>query len=118
MKKIICLTLTALFVLLAGACAVNTNSDATTTRTYTRMAQVVEIDTINDTVVCADSTGEAWEFYGVEDWQEGDFIVLTMDNNGTKNIYDDEIIKTIYKSDEKKINFFSETYWQTEKDVL
>ena len=101
MKNIICLTLTALFILLAGVCAVNTDNN-TTTDIYTKTAQIVEIDILNDTVTCVDSTGEAWEFYGAEDWQEGDFVALTMDTKGTKDIYDDEIIETIYKEGEKK----------------
>ena len=102
MKNIICLTLTALFILLAGVCGANTNSGGTTANTYTKTAQIVEIDILNDTVTCVDSTGEAWEFYGVENWSKGDFVALTMDTKGTQDIYDDEIIETIYKGYEKK----------------
>ena len=59
---------------------------------YPLTVQIVELDHNADVVVCVDGTGNCWEFYGVEDWQVGDFASLLMDNNGTtETVYDDVI---------------------------
>ena len=59
---------------------------------YPLTAQIVELDHNADVVVCVDGIGNCWEFYGVEDWQVGDFASLLMDDNGTtETIYDDVI---------------------------
>lgn len=63
---------------------------------YALTAQVVEIDKTTDVVTCEDSNGNLWDFYGVEDWQEGDCISLLMNTNGTADIYDDTICGTTY----------------------
>ena len=64
---------------------------------YPLTVQVVELDHDADVVVCVDGTGNCWEFYGVEDWQVGDFASLLMDNNGTiETVYDDVITMACY----------------------
>ena len=64
---------------------------------YPLTVQVVELDHDADVVVCVDGAGNDWEFYGVEDWQVGDFASLLMDDNGTaETIYDDVITMTHY----------------------
>ena len=42
------------------------------------------------------NNGNIWEFYGVEDWEVGDSCALTMYDNKTEQIFDDEIIRTTY----------------------
>lgn len=64
---------------------------------YVLHTQVVSIDHEADVVACVDTVGNVWEFYGVEDWQKGDFAVLTMNTNGTKTIYDDEIVSAVFE---------------------
>lgn len=64
---------------------------------YPLTVQVIELDREADVVVCVDGAGNGWEFYGVEDWQIGDFASLLMDNNGTpETIYDDVITMAHY----------------------
>ena len=64
---------------------------------YPLTVQVVELDRENDIVTCADGAGNGWEFYGVEDWQVGDFASLLMDDNGTtETIYDDIVLMARY----------------------
>lgn len=63
---------------------------------YALTTEVVEIDRVNDVVTCEDSNGNLWEFYGCEDWQEGDCASLLMDTCGTETIYDDEVCGTTY----------------------
>lgn len=64
---------------------------------YPLAVQVVELDHDADVVTCIDETGNNWEFYGVEDWQVGDFASLLMDDNGTpETIYDDVITMALY----------------------
>ena len=97
MKKIIIAVLFWAFCI-AGGCVVGTLCDpASTHSVYPLTAHVVELDHDADVVVCVDWAGNGWEFYGVEDWQVGDFASLLMDDNGTPNtIYDDVITMTHY----------------------
>ena len=100
MKNIVSLILIIIFIIAACACGLTTNHNEpkATNDTYTKTVEIIEVDTQNDTVVCADTNGEAWEFYGTENWSEGDFAILTMNTNGTDTIYDDEIINVIFKN--------------------
>lgn len=97
MKKM-CIFLSGFFACLALVLIVNSAATLTNTnKTYPKTAQVIELDPMLDTVACIDGAGNKWEFYGVEDWQIGDFVSLLMDDNGTPNtIYDDQITMTLY----------------------
>lgn len=71
-----------------GACATAPNSN-----TYPKAAYVVALNYKNDVVTVEDATGNRWDFYGCEDYYEGDIVAMTMSDNGTPdNIYDDIII--------------------------
>lgn len=63
---------------------------------YALATVVTAIDRDTDVVTCEDSNGNLWEFYGVEDWQEGDNANLLMDSMDTERIYDDEICGVTY----------------------
>lgn len=65
---------------------------------YSLTACVVEIDREGDTVTVEDSTGNRWQFYGVEDWQIGDCASLLMWDNGTDLIFDDEVHSARYNA--------------------
>ena len=59
---------------------------------YPLTVQIIELDHNADIVVCVDGTGNCWKFYGVEDWQVGNFASLLMNDNGTtETVYDDVI---------------------------
>ena len=63
---------------------------------YALATVVIDTDATEDAVICEDSTGNVWAFYGVEDWQVGDNANLLMHDNGTKSIYDDVICGATY----------------------
>lgn len=63
---------------------------------YALTAQVVETNRTQDVVTVKDSTGNLWEFYGVEDWEIGDCASMVMDDMGTDRIYDDEVVNVRY----------------------
>ena len=64
---------------------------------YPRSTVVTFVDTITDIVMCEDTVGEVWEFYGCNDWAEGDICTLLMENTGkADSIYDDTIIRTVH----------------------
>ena len=96
------ITITILLVILLGFCVWfvldSETKDAVERRPdYYALATVVTaIDRDADVVTCEDSTGNLWEFYGVEDWQEGDNANLLMDSMDTERIYDDEICGVTY----------------------
>lgn len=61
--------------------------------TYPRAMEITRIDLMADKAICVDATGLEWEFYEPEDLEEGDIIIATMYDKGTKNtIVDDEIV--------------------------
>lgn len=59
---------------------------------YPRAMQITEFERETDTVVCEDATGLIWAFYGIEDWEIGDLVIATLDDNGTPNRMGDDII--------------------------
>ena len=61
---------------------------------YIREGIVIAIDTSNEEVIILDTTGNEWYFYGVG-YEEGDTVTMTMDNNNTDNIINDDIIKNV-----------------------
>ena len=61
---------------------------------YTREGVVVAIHASNEEVIIVDTTGNEWCFYGVG-YEEGDTVTMTMDNNNTDNIINDDIIKNV-----------------------
>ena len=64
---------------------------------YPTCGVVTETDETTDTVTFTEPNGNMWSFDGVEDWQEGDKIAVIMDDNGTPEIIDDEIVSMRYK---------------------
>lgn len=64
--------------------------------TYSFSTTVESIDRANDIVTVVDYNGNLWGFSGVEDWQVGDVCALTMSDNNTAEIYDDEILNARY----------------------
>ena len=61
---------------------------------YTREGVVIATYASNEEVIVIDTTGNEWCFYGVG-YEEGDTVTMTMDNNNTDNIIDDDIIKNV-----------------------
>ena len=67
-------------------------------KTYGRISHVVELDNKDDVVVVEDEFGHLWEFYGIEDWQVNDCVVLVMNDQGTQAMEDDTIVSTTYSA--------------------
>lgn len=64
---------------------------------YAKSAIVTEIDYENNLVSVTDYNGFVWQFFGCEDWAEGDICAMVMNNNGTsETIFDDVIVNTSY----------------------
>lgn len=63
---------------------------------YPMLAVVVELDEVDDAVICTDFNGHDWAFYGIEDWQVGDYASMIMDDNGTPWVADDIIVSVRY----------------------
>ena len=61
---------------------------------YTRKGVVIATHASNEEVIVVDTTGNEWCFYGVG-YEEGDTVTMTMDNNNTDNIINDDIIKNV-----------------------
>lgn len=50
----------------------------------------------NNIVVCVDCNENVWAFEDTDNWKEGDIVSLLMNDKGTDNIKDDEIVSTQY----------------------
>ena len=61
---------------------------------YTREGVIMATHASNEEVIVVDTTGNEWRFYGVG-YEEGDTVTMTMDNNNTDNIINDDIIKNV-----------------------
>ncbi len=88
MKKVITLIIMALIVV---TIAINAKA-ANAHEVYPRAMEIVEFEHYTDTVVCVDAVGLEWAFYGIEDWDIGDLVIVMLDNNGTPNTMVDDII--------------------------
>lgn len=63
---------------------------------YPNAGKIESVNIPDDTVTICDESGNLWDFYGVEDWQEGDKVAMIMSDNRTEIIYDDEIVDVRY----------------------
>ena len=61
---------------------------------YTREGVVIATHASTEEVIIVDTTGNEWCFYGVG-YEEGGIVTMTMDNNNTDNIINDDIIKNV-----------------------
>lgn len=65
---------------------------------YARSGIVTTVDRETDTVVWIDSVGYVWSFRGCEDWESGDLIACVMNDRGTDEVFDDEIVNARYQA--------------------
>lgn len=64
---------------------------------YVRTMEIVELNYETDVVTCIDPVGFQWDFYGCEDYYEGDIVSCLMDTMGTEeSIMDDYILDVWY----------------------
>ena len=62
---------------------------------YPNAGRIESVDEKTDTFCIVDDNGDIWEMYGIEDFQEGDYVGMIMDTNGTENTIYDDIILTV-----------------------
>lgn len=74
------------------------NLDLISNHVYGKLAIVTDLDSNEDFVSVTDWNGSVWQFYGIEDWNIGDFVDLVMYDNLTEDfIYDDIVISAHYE---------------------
>lgn len=86
MKRVISILMAMLMVFTVG------KGNVSESEIYPRAMEIVEFERETDTVVCVDAVGLEWAFYGIEDWDIGDLVIVMLDNNGTPNTMTDDII--------------------------
>ena len=98
MKKMILVIMTMVMMVVAfSACGhVTISEDEPIGTEYAKTTVVVEVDYTADEVHCVDFNGDEWVFTGCEDWMVGDYCSMVMNDMGTENIYDDEIVSCRY----------------------
>ena len=63
---------------------------------YAMTAEVTNLDYNNDVVTIETATGLVFEFYGTEDYDEGDLVSCVMYTNFTAEVTDDIILNVRY----------------------
>lgn len=63
---------------------------------YPMTAKVVDLDRPADVVTIETASGYQYQFYGCEDYCEGDFVSAIVWKNGTERITDDVILAVHY----------------------
>lgn len=91
-KKIIGITL-AILTLVCVLCSCGTASQPIG-EDYPNTAIVTNLD--GDLVLCEDCDGNIWSFTSDEEWNEGDFVSLIMNDLGTEENTDDEIVNVAH----------------------
>lgn len=86
----------SLFLALVSALFAFITPAKTEEKEYPLTALVVNLDEENNIVECEDYAGNIWKFYGIEDWYNGDLVSMIMNDKGTANITDDEIVMVRY----------------------
>ena len=86
---------------------------------YLSEGTVICVNSDLNKVTVIDCDGEAYQFYGSEDWLVNDKCILLMDDNGTEDIKDDiyiysplkyifQAVKETYKAKNENINLENE----------
>ena len=91
MKKLVIITIAVLMLLVPFVSFAESEL-------YAKSGKVVELDEENDIVTFIDCNGFLWSFYGVEDWNVGDWCAVIFNTMGTDTIFDDEIVSVRYES--------------------
>lgn len=63
---------------------------------YPETAIVTDVNETEDCVIVECSNGNLFQFYGIEDWAEGDICSMLMSDNGTTEVTDDQILSVKY----------------------
>lgn len=71
----------------------NINGNATL---YPETAIVIDVNETEDCVIVECGNGNLFQFYGAEDFIEGDVCSMLMSDNGTANVADDIILDVKY----------------------
>lgn len=88
-----------IMALLAHACYLKgkrTGANEMISHVYPMSGIVTEVNHQENYVIVTDNIGNEWKFDGAEDWRMGDIAAMIMEDNGTEEIYDDEIIDVQY----------------------
>lgn len=63
---------------------------------YPATATVTGLDYENDLVTVENANGYTYQYYGCENYAEGDLVSMILYSNGTDDITDDEILMVYY----------------------
>lgn len=96
MKKKIIVSLSIATIAIGQTAAAAPAVPELTKNYYPDTMIVSDLDYEKDLVTLADATGNIWTFAGCEDWMIGDLAALIMDDMGTENIFDDQIVSIKY----------------------
>lgn len=91
-------------IIVAGCIVRGCRKDQATN--YSATMIVSEVSTTFDMVEITTSTNIHYVFEGVEDWAVGDFVVVTMNDNGTPaNVTDDIIVSCTFAGTMESFDF-------------
>ena len=89
MKNLVAIALILILILTTAAASADL---------YPETAKVVEVNYDEDTVTVETFMGFLFVFEGCEDWCEGDCVSMIMEDKGTMEVEDDEILMAQYSA--------------------
>lgn len=81
-------------IALAALAAILTFASLAHAEIYPTTFVIVKVT--NNIVIAEDFNENLWAWEGAEDWMEGDIASAIMNDNGTPEIFDDEIVTVRY----------------------
>lgn len=96
MKKKLVFAVVAMAVMFGGKADAKCRIPEIPDGVYSTTTMVTNVDYDADVVTIQTFSGIEYQFEGCEDWYEGDICTVTMYDNGTDEVYDDEILQTRY----------------------
>ena len=80
---------------------------------YPETGIITNVDAATDIVEVSTLSGEVFAFYGVEDWETGDFCSMLMDGKGTETITDDEVVQESFAGNVGQFTAGDDGVWLT-----
>ena len=75
---------------------IKSNNIVSANNVHLSQGTVIALDTLEDVVTVLDVDGHVYEFYGTEDWLVDDGCIMLINNNGTSNRKDDDVLDVLY----------------------
>lgn len=86
------LMVVSIFLVICFSNGYSHGSTMTRSQMYSMVGEVIEVNRSEDYIAIENTAGDIYRWTSAEWWQIGDIIAMTMDDMGTDDVTDDEIL--------------------------